>query len=330
MKVSSGSVFKRGNVYWYTIDIDGKRHKKSLHTSSRAEAYQKFSQIKANLEIGVTPSVISSISFSELKKKYLAYAKSTKAKSSVRRDTAILKKMTEYFKQYHVAQINRQMVEEYAQRQREAGMKAATLNREMAVLKHLFKKAGEWGMVKENPAQDIKPLKLQKKPIRYLTDDEIQNILKAAPGIWRSVIITFLETGMRAGELARLEWKDVDIAKKILSVAESKSYKPRYIEISDRLLKVLNSLPKEDKRIFPFGSDYIIHKVAKICEDAKLPDVTCHVFRHTFASRLVSAGVNLRTVQALLGHSSINTTMIYAHLAPDYLKGIGEKLGYRY
>jgi len=96
---------------------------------------------------------------------------------------------------------------------------------------------------------------------------------------------------MRAGELARLEWKDVDMKKRILSIAESKSYKPRYIEISDRLLKILNSLPQENEKVFPFGSDYIIHKVVNICEDAKLPDFTCHVFRHTFTSRLVAAGV---------------------------------------
>lgn len=332
MKVSKGTVFKRGNVYWYRLHIDGKRIQKTLDTSSRPEAYQRFSKIKEKLELGITPTALSSVSFSHLKKKYLSYAESTKAKSSVVRDTSILKKMEEFFRNKSVPQINREMIEEYIQKQQTKKKKihAPTVNREVALMKHVFKKAEDWGFVKENPVRGMQMLKVQKKSIRYLSDNEIDEILKKAQGIWRAIVIMFLETGLRAGELSRLAWKDIDVEKRILAVHQTKSYKPRYIEISDRLLKVLESLPKDEAKVFPFGTDYVIHRVSKICEDAGMEDVTCHVLRHTFASRLVMAGVNLRTVQALMGHSNITTTMVYSHLAPGYMTGIGEKLGYRY
>jgi integrase len=330
-KYSKGCLYMQGRQYWYKVSINGKSEYIPLKTNLKEVAYRKVREIKEKLSMGIYPvSEIKGNKFTDLAERYLQYIKKNKAFSTQRRDKFIIDNFGKIFAGKTLSQISSVDIERYIL---DCGKEASTINREMAVLKHCFNKGIEWGFIKENPAAKVKRLKVQKSAVRYLSDEEIKKILNNAKGIWRAIIITFLESGLRAGELARLEWKDIDKEKGILSIHHTKSYKPRNIPISGRLIKVFNSLPKGKGRVFPFSDSYIIHKVAKICADKEkvnLPDVTCHIFRHTYASRLVMAGVNLRTVQALLGHSNITTTMIYSHLAPDYMKGIGEKLGYKF
>jgi integrase len=149
------------------------------------------------------------------------------------------------------------------------------------------------------------------------------------------MILTALKTGLRLGELRGLKWDDIDLNKQIMTVRRSayrdncfvapKSNKERTIPLSGRLLSVLCESKSRSGFVFKvkpgahLKTSDCSRKLHKICEKADLRRIGWIVLRHSFASHLVEAGAHLKAVQELLGHSSIQTTMRYAHLSPSVL-----------
>ena len=136
--------------------------------------------------------------------------------------------------------------------------------------------------------------------------------------------MTALNTGIRKGEIFDLQWSEVDLKNKLIKVQQSKSGKQRVIGINEILYETLRSLPSRFKKGFVFpsavtGKRWIDRGKSwkRGLAKAEIEDFRFHDLRHTFASHLVIAGVDIRTVSELMGHSSINMTMKYAHLAPD-------------
>lgn len=151
------------------------------------------------------------------------------------------------------------------------------------------------------------------------------------------MVLVAINTGMRRGELLGLEWSSVNLSAKILTVTvgNAKSRKARHIPLNAEALDTLTRWKEqaaEDARlVFPSPKtggrmDNINTSWEEICSAAKLADFRFHDLRHTFASRLVMAGVDLNTVRELLGHSDIRMTLRYAHLAPDKLAEAVAKL----
>ena len=322
MRISKGSIYRRGSVWWYCLTVNGRKIRQSLGTSIQQEALKKFAQIKENLLLGVPLFSLSSISFFDFLEKYEEFLVSTKAYNTIRREKIIIKKLKRFFGDIPLSSISQERIERYLQTH---CVNPATYNRERAVIKCLFNKGIEWGYVKVNPTEKLKKLKIQQKPVRYLSDKEIAKIL-AHSGHFRDIIVFLLNTGLRLSEFVNLKWEDIDFKKRLIAVKETKSYKVRYIPITQQVEEILSRWKNEGKPVF--SKSYISHKINKIGRLAGFKNISPHIFRHTFASRLVMSGVNLRTVQTLLGHSDIKTTMIYSHLAPDYFEGIEDKLKY--
>jgi integrase len=148
-------------------------------------------------------------------------------------------------------------------------------------------------------------------------------------------VIALLDTGMRYDEMAKLPWSAVDIGKAIIRIYRSKVDLADTFHMTDRLAEVMNgrSYDRRAGARYIFESDnggprgYTAQGIKKAIDRAGLNDpdvvkdkggkVTIHTLRHTFASRLVQAGVSLAKVSKLLGHTSVTTTEIYAHLAPN-------------
>lgn len=141
------------------------------------------------------------------------------------------------------------------------------------------------------------------------------------------LILLSMNTGMRRGEVFNLTWADIDLTQKFLTVvgATAKSGKTRHIPLNDEALKVLMDWRKQTEGIdyvFPGKDGAPMNNVKKawqkLLADAKITDFRWHDMRHHFASRLVMADVSLYTVKELLGHSTIEMTERYAHLAPEH------------
>jgi integrase len=194
------------------------------------------------------------------------------------------------------------------------------------MLKSMFNKGLEWKMIAENPAAGIKALRENGSRTRFLDQEEIQRLLEASSQEFLPVLITALHSGMRRGEIMNLTWPDVNFKNRIITVRESKSGKKRMIPMDETHHSSLRALPSRFKKGNVFMSQRNPDKpwrdfrkpFTKALEKEGIEDVRSHDLRHTFASRLVMSGVDMKTVQELLGHSSLTMTTRYSHLAPDH------------
>src|SRR5439155_25425729 len=133
-----------------------------------------------------------------------------------------------------------------------------------------------------------------------------------------------------------LRWEHVDFANKILTVPRSKSGKARRVPMNDVVCEVLRSLPSRLKSawVFPSGNgttpldpkNFVRRVFVPALQRARIQNFHWHDLRHTFASRLVMAGVDLRTVQTLMGHESIEMTIRYSHLTPEHQQDAVQRL----
>jgi integrase len=143
-----------------------------------------------------------------------------------------------------------------------------------------------------------------------------------------------LHTGARVGEVRTLKWRDINFKKRIWTVPVSKNGRSRRIVLSDAAVEILNAArTKSEQLLLDVSDDTYVFRNPKsgrpyrsfysawfiVRDNAGLSDVRIHDLRHTFASLLVNKGVSLYEVQTLLGHSSMQMTQRYAHLAPDLL-----------
>ncbi len=222
------------------------------------------------------------------------------------------------------------------------GARARTVNLELDAIKTMLNVARRWGYLKENPLSEVKPLKTDdKKPVQFLAVEECEKLLEAASSEFYPILFAFLNTGMRKAELENLRWEDVDFSRRKILVRAKEDWKPktgeREIPLTDDLHDLLTELKHSCRKAK--GVDYVFNvkasgrshnwlriELIRTAVRAEIPGLTkIHTLRHTFASHLVMNGVDLPTVGKLMGHSDVETTMIYAHLAPEHLtKAIGK------
>jgi integrase len=196
-------------------------------------------------------------------------------------------------------------------------------------LKNVFNVAIEWGKTKHNPVRGIKQFK-ENHRIRFLSDEQEDRLEEVFPAKdWSSVEIA-IHTGMRRSEQFHLRWENVDFSTRTLTIPRSKHGEVRYIDMNDKVVEILRSLPSRlvSPWVFPsatgesaMDAQNFVNRVFKPAVDkAGLGDFRWHDLRHTFISRLVMKGVDLRTVQELAGHKTITMTLRYSHLAPSHKK----------
>jgi integrase len=147
------------------------------------------------------------------------------------------------------------------------------------------------------------------------------------------MIFVAMRTGLRRGELLGLRWVDVDLDVGRILVRQAyvrghfvtpKSGKPREVPLGDEVIEELRIHRHErgplvfcDHEGKPFTSGMLMWPLDRARRNAKLRPIGWHVLRHTFASHLAMRGKPLKVIQEMLGHSSIETTMIYSHLMPE-------------
>ncbi|UCD27702.1 MAG: tyrosine-type recombinase/integrase [Planctomycetota bacterium] len=225
------------------------------------------------------------------------------------------------------------------------GARAKTINFEIDTLRTIFNIAIKWDYLKDNPTLKVDRLKTTDSKLpRFLTVEECETLLKYMPDVLYPIFFTFLNTGMRKAELEHLEWNDVDFDRRRIKIHRKTDWNPktkdREIPINQKLYDLFLDLREKNDRglqsnyVFPHSDGSMLktklrRKLIQIAQKAGIKDLTTlHALRHTFASQLIMRGVDLPTVQKLMGHSDIQTTMIYAHLAPDHLEAAVDKLNY--
>jgi integrase len=203
----------------------------------------------------------------------------------------------------------------------------ASVNRELAALKHCFNKAILWRLVRENPVKGVQFLKETPKD-RYLTYSEEALFVSEVPDWLKPIILIATNTGLRLGELTSLTWSNVDLNQKVLTVMKSKNGLPRVIPLNGIAYQVLNSVRRQDnqERIFPLSNSWISHSFKRICRKLGLTDITFHSLRHTFGSRLAQHSINVFAIQRLMGHQSVVMSARYSHHDITSLRSSVEQL----
>lgn len=215
----------------------------------------------------------------------------------------------------------------------------ATRNRYKATLGRALQLAVIEGHLLRNVARLVTARKEDNGRIRWLADDEEKRLVEAILARWPEYIQSFciaLHTGMRQSEQFGLEWKEVDFERKKIFLDRTKTYTNREVPMNRTCLAAFEELqarrPEGVSWVFlsaRYNKERLLNPRQWFDDavgDAKIENFRWHDLRHTFISRLVMKGADLKTVQDLAGHKSITMTARYAHLAPDHLAGAVELL----
>jgi len=214
-----------------------------------------------------------------------------------------------------------------------------TVKRDLANLSSLFNWGISKGYLKQNLVQGIKKPRLPEKQPLFFDEISYQILLKQINNKDLSDIVQFaVNTGLRQGELIRLEWSQINFKERYLILDNrnhlTKSKKVRSVPLNLTALQILTDREKQkkgnnvfyllDKIIKP---DYLSRMFKQFVIKSKLNNkLNFHSLRHTFASWLVQKNVPIQQVQQLLGHSDLRTTLIYSHLRAEDLMNSVNKL----
>ena len=311
------SLFKRGNVYWSYVWIDGVRHQKSTGTSNRKRAETIDNKHKDELNarrFGINQTD-PNITMGEIAARFIAGA-------SVRPHHLYhLKFVLPFFSDLPVRRITRSLAEEFRQwRHSGRTIKDATVNRDLSVLRHLLFWAVDEQLIPTNPLARLKMARERRTRRQVLSVAEEQVLLSAAKGHLHTMIVLGLDTGMRRGEITAQRWEDIDFSQGVLYVTRSKTPEgeSREIPLSTRALELLRSQHKTDGLLIQFRGRPV--KIIKTTWSGALKrsgirHVRFHDLRHSFNTRLMEAGVLQEVRMAIMGHcpgSRVHST--YTHI----------------
>ncbi len=327
-------IFKKNNNWHIDYYVNGRRKRESIGPSkelAKKVLQKRKVQIAENKYLDVKRN--EKIPFSEMAKLYLeAYSKPNKRSSW--RDEISVKHLESFFGTKSLYAITPLDVEQY-KKKRVDEVSPATTNRELACLKHIFNKANEWDKIESNPIASVKLFRVREGRIRYLEKEEIAKLIHTCPSYMKPMVILALNTGMRKGEIFNLKWNDIDFRKRIIYVLVTKNNEIRKIPMNDITFKTLLRVRKNPRSPYVFcknnGEPYkdIRGGFKTALRRAGIKEFRFHDLRHTFASHLVMAGVDLKTVQELLGHKTFTMTLRYSHLSPDHKRQAMDILGRR-
>lgn len=318
------AVYQRGDNWYIDFTFKGQRVREMIGPSRKdAEKVirKKKTEIVENkyLDIRKEPDPIK---FHEFAKEFLEWTRVNHKISSRTRELSNMRSLEASFQNKNLHEITTWEIEKWKQR-RKGEVKPASVNREMATFKSMLSKAVEWGKLKESPARKVKPLKGVTKRLRYLMPSELQTLISNCSDHLRPIVTVLAHTGMRKGETLSLRWDQVDFEKGIITLTDTKNGECRHVPMDETVKTTLRDMKRKGEYVFPGlkpGRPLVWVELSfhNALEKSGIEDFKIHDLRHTFASNLVMAGVDLMTVKELLGHKTMDMTLRYAHLAPAH------------
>jgi integrase len=324
------SLYQRGKSWYYDFLYRGERYTGCIGPVSKTVAKEVLAKKKAEAveDRYELPSKKPSPRLDEFVHEYLAYYRANRRPSSVRRYECAYRAVQPTFGHLRLSEITPLALERYKRQRKQDGVSEVTINRELAFLKNLFTKAMEWSHATENPVKYVRLYREDNGRVRVLSPEEETCLLASCPSQVKPLVITALHTGFRASELLSLTWDDVDFRRQTITVqaAYAKNGESRAVPMNHTLTEALKSVKLDqlqghwvfcNRRGAQYGRSFR-PTFERAVGKAGISNFRFHDLRHTFASRLVMAGVDLPTVKELLGHKDISMTMRYAHLSSDH------------
>jgi integrase len=284
---------------------------------------------------------------------YAPWLKANRPRSAVSSLERTARNFGSWFAQ-PLSAITTQQIETWKLARFARGSTASTVLRDIGALGGTFSRAVKLGKVVENPVRRVDKPRLDRSPkVRYLDHDEEKRLRaalaqrdseaiaarlrtiehrasrrrEAPPSLphfadhLAPAVLVSMNTGLRRGELLALRWSQIDFKQKLLTVegSSAKSGHTRHVPLNDEAVTILKhwraQCPDPDLA-FPVKSSFKTAWAALLTR-AGIQNFRWHDLRHHFASRLAQAGVSLNVIRELLGHSTLQMSIRYAHLAPD-------------
>ncbi|HET9248110.1 MAG TPA: tyrosine-type recombinase/integrase [Xanthobacteraceae bacterium] len=225
----------------------------------------------------------------------------------------------------------------------ETGMSICNRNRIVTGLRFLFRVT----LRRLDLAEEIYHIREPQKLSLVMSVDEVKRLLSASNLKTRVLLSLGYGCGLRAGEIVRLKVKHIDKAQRIIRIEQSKGRKDRNVMLPDEMLDLLRQwwkvrparhdagIPLQERWLFPSRKaagrpittrhlNRLFHEAADAAGIRK--GVTLHTLRHSFATHLLEDDTHIRTIQVLLGHSKIETTTRYAHVAAGMISAVKSPL----
>ncbi|WP_353062280.1 tyrosine-type recombinase/integrase [Tunturibacter psychrotolerans] len=351
-------IFERpdgSGIWWINYYIEGKRFREKV--GRRSDAVTLYQRRKTDARMGVKmPEVRArrAVLFEEIAADALVYSQEHKA--SYPGDRSTVGKLLPTFGKIPLDNITPQTIKAYLDKRTD--LTKTTINRYRGTISMIFEEAIRNEKATANPARLVRLHREDNSRVRFVTFAEeatIRAIIRERCPTHEPEMTLALETGMRRGEQYSLEWDRVDVERRQLLLLKTKNGTARVVILTTVAVAALEELrerrnqlkiKKEMERalVLTTGSSMALEdqQSQTVCltrygepmasprawfelvmeeaikRNSALKDVTWHIFRHTYISRLVMAGVDLRTVQELAGHKDIKMTVRYAHLAPAH------------
>jgi integrase len=332
------AVYEKQGSWWIDWYEGGRRRRKETNARTKTEAKKLLGQVKAKLlprDLGLFDPKLSC---AELVTRYLEAKKNVSAEQTWSRAEIALRNFFTWCPVKRVMKLTPELFDRYVGYRKGQGVGVRTINIELTNLKTCL----NWGV--KNRLIPLNPLALASKlrgeskgRLRFLSEDEMARLLKAAQGtLYHDIFYTLIRTGLRKGELIHLRWEDVDFDNALIRIGgyddehgvhDTKTHAVRHLPMDDELAGILARQQRRPGSPFVFATEQgsprnnnLLRELKRYAERAGIAGATLHVLRHTFASHLVMNGVDLPTVKELMGHSTIELTMRYAHLAQDHLR----------
>lgn len=329
------TVIKRGNSYWIDIGFNHRRFRKRspANTFKGAKNYELFLRQKlARGESIINNELDYRYTFKEIALQWFeTIVKNNNKPSEISNKKYTLNGcLIPFFGKMIIDNISSFTIEQYKSKLlNKSQLSPKSINNRLSILSCCLKQALEWHMIKVIPR--IKPLKVMPQKFDFLNEAEIELLLKNSYGDHHDMILLAHQTGLRFGEIAGLQWDDIDMKQRKMTIYRSvvkgfegspKNNRVRIIPLTNSVIEMLKKRLRNYKYVFhvnfgkPVNHFTCLKKLYLSCKRAGLRRISWHVLRHTFASHLASKGVSVFAIKELLGHSDIKMTMRYSH--PNY------------
>lgn len=328
---------KKNSVFWWmSFTVDGAQIKKSTGTEDKRIAEAILGKIKAMIIEGKWFDVGQAKlhTFEQLMDEYITtHSSVNKTSETCQRDRDYVKHLSRIFGGLALDKINPETVTAYKKMRVKDGAKPGTIKNELVCLNHALNLArSDWQWITHNPILGVKMPIVANKIDRWLLQDEESALFAACHDrAWLKDVITFaLNTGVRQGGIINLQWKDVDLFSRTATIKKkSRMGIGKYtIPLNDTVMELLkrkSKLVSMTGYVFTQDGDKLTKREVQrqfqtAIERAKIISFRFHDLRHTFATRMVQAGVDIYTVSKLLGHASVKETERYAHHCPESVR----------
>jgi integrase len=327
------ALFLRGKTWYLCANISGVRHQLRLGKSITRKVALELAQVQRGAilkgELGIGKKA-KDLSFDEARKKFEAWAEASKKPGTFRHYQCCLRQLAKSFSGTTLGKLSTFAIEKHKQGRVAVGA-LVVINRELSVLRSLFNLCKAWQLYEgENPVENVKMRKEPQRRLRFLEPEEEVRLLAACgEEQLRSLILLGVHTGLRIqAEALQLRWEDVDLPRGFLTVqsAYAKNNRTRSIPLNSVVRETLEQLQRTATGDRVFTCRGIGKKFRTACATAKLTGVTPHTLRHTFATRLVMSGVDLRSVMELGGWSDLTLVQRYSHVSPGRMERAVEGL----